>query len=62
MNELAKMVGDIATGEVKETERAARTPKQERGAKGGAARASKLSRQKRTAIARKAAKKRWRAR
>jgi hypothetical protein len=63
--QLAKLMIDIASGEVEDRE-----PTQERGGKdpaaaalgrkGGAARAKRLSSKQRTAIARKAAKTRWR--
>lgn len=58
---LAKLVGDIATGQVEDRvedkrDRAA----VELGKKGGAARAAKLSEGRRKEIAKAAAKKRWR--
>ena len=55
MMQLAKMVGEIATGETVEDDTAP-TPTQERAAKGGVARAAKLTRKKRVAIAKKGAK------
>lgn len=60
MMQLAKLVGDIATGEAQDE--APLSPIGERAAKGGAARAAKLTRAKRVAIARNAARKRWDAR
>jgi len=57
---LAVMVGKIATGEVEDT--AADTSKAHHsrgGKKGGAARAAKLTPEQRSAIAKKAAAKRW---
>jgi hypothetical protein len=64
-NQLAKLIVDIATGQVKDTvSEEKRTPKSKRGQagglKGGKARASKLSRNRRKAIALKAAQSRWR--
>jgi hypothetical protein len=61
---LAKMIGDIATGQIEDVERDQRDPKAvERGRlggiKGGNARAKKLSKKRRSEIARKAARKRW---
>jgi hypothetical protein len=60
-NQLAKLIVDIAAGDVKE-----RAPKDDRdpaavalGKKGGAARAASLSKRRRSEIARKAAAKRW---
>jgi hypothetical protein len=55
----AVMVGRIATGEIEESERPADSPAAALGRKGGAARAKVLSRTKRSEIARKAAKTRW---
>jgi hypothetical protein len=54
----AIMVAKIATGEI-EDERDTSTAASVLGRKGGRARASKLSAEKRTEIARKAAKARW---
>jgi hypothetical protein len=54
---LAKLIGDIATGQVEDN--AAESPKGVAGAKGGVARAKALPAQKRQAIAKKAAKARW---
>jgi hypothetical protein len=54
----AVMVMKIATGEVTE-EPAPKTAAEEAGSKGGKTRAAKLSPQKRSEIARKAAAKRW---
>jgi hypothetical protein len=66
-NELAKLIVDIATGEVVEPEQAPPPPKnsaavelgRKGGLKGGAARAKKLSPEKRSEIARNAAATRW---
>jgi hypothetical protein len=54
----AVMVAKIATGEIEE-EIAVKSAAAELGSRGGKARAAKLSKKKRTEIARKAAKKRW---
>jgi len=57
---LAVLVGRIATGEVEDTTNAPSTDHHSRGGKkGGAARASKLSPERRAEIARQAAEKRW---
>jgi hypothetical protein len=56
MNQLAKAIADIATGETKES---APTRSRAGGLKGGKARAKKLSPEKRSEIARKAAAKHW---
>lgn len=61
---LAKLIGDIATGQVKDAvedgkDAAAVSLGRRGGLKGGKARASKLSEKQRKAIARKAAKARW---
>jgi hypothetical protein len=61
--QLAKQVFDIAIGETEDTvSESKRRPKPQRagGLKGGAARANKLSATRRKAIAKKAAKARWR--
>lgn len=64
-NQLAKSVVDIATGEVEEEKRdAGKDPAavalgRKGGLKGGKARAASLSKKKRVAIAKKAAKARW---
>jgi len=50
--QLAKFIGEIATGERSDDETTP-TPAQKRASKGGKARAKKLSRAKRVAIARK---------
>jgi hypothetical protein len=60
----AKLIGDIATGQVDDKEYDRRDPRAvERGRlggeKGGVARAKKLSKQRRREIARNAAQKRW---
>ena len=61
--QLAKLVGDIATGEVQEQPVTPGTPATEAqrkgGLKGGKARAQKLSARTRKQIARKAARSRW---
>jgi hypothetical protein len=64
MNQLAKSIVDIATGEKDETETSAKNPAAVAlgrlgGLKGGKARAAKLSPKKRSAIAKKAAQARW---
>jgi hypothetical protein len=61
---LAKLVGDIATGQVEDLEQDDRNPAAVAlgklgGAKGGKARAAKLSPARRRQIAQKAAQKRW---
>jgi hypothetical protein len=60
MNQLAKRILDEATGEAPKEEA---TPRQENGRKGGlkggAARASKLTPEQRSEIAKKAALERW---
>ena len=57
---LAVMVGKIATGEVEDaTEDGKDKAAQEMGRKGGKARASSITPERRAEIARKAAKKRW---
>jgi hypothetical protein len=63
--QLAKLIGDIATGQVPPDQpRAPETPmtaaRRKGGLKGGKARARKLSAKKRAAIARMAARTRWR--
>lgn len=64
-NQLAKMIADIATGEVTETKTddgkdpAAVALGRKGGLKGGEARANKLTAEKRSEIAKKAAKARW---
>lgn len=62
--QLAKLVGDIATGQVEDHEQDNRDPAAVAlgtlgGPKGGAARARKLTAQQRSDIARKAACSRW---
>ena len=57
MNQLAKAIVDIATGEADENAPARGRPG---GLRGGEARAKKLSPEERAEIARKAAEKRWR--
>ena len=58
MNQLAKLVVDLSTGEASE-DHTEPTPNQERAAKGGQERARKLTPEERSAIARKASKARW---
>ena len=58
MMQLAKMVGDIATGDTKKPEEAAPVPNTA-AAKRGKARAAKLTPEERKAIAKKAARARW---
>lgn len=55
----AVLVGRIAIGEVEDTADDSKAHHREGGKKGGAARASKLSPEKRAEIARRAAAKRW---
>ena len=59
--QLAKMVVDIATGEVEETDPDAGKDQaaMDRGRKGGAARARKVDPERKKEIAQKAARKRW---
>ena len=64
-NQLAKLIADIATGEVTETKTddgkdpAAVALGRKGGLKGGTARAKKLTAEERSEIAKKAAKARW---
>lgn len=64
-NQLAKLIADIATGEITEPkpddgkDPAAVALGRKGGLKGGAARAKKLTAAQRSAIAKKAAQKRW---
>jgi len=57
---LAVMIGKIATGEIEDERKATSAAASVLGSKGGKARASKLSAEKRTEIARTGAKARWR--
>ncbi|MFZ0694961.1 MAG: hypothetical protein WAN51_12590 [Alphaproteobacteria bacterium] len=58
--QLAKLIGDIATGQVEDRVEDQRDPAAVAlGQKGGKARAESLSAGRRQAIAKKAAKKRW---
>jgi hypothetical protein len=58
--QLGKLIVDIATGQVEDAvEDQHNEAAAELGRKGGKARAAKLSKARRTAIARQAAKKRW---
>jgi len=64
MNQLAKSIVDMATGEKDEADTPAKNPAAVSlgrlgGLKGGNARAAKLSAKKRSEIAKKAAKARW---
>jgi hypothetical protein len=57
---LAKLIGDIATGQVEDgTEDGKNAAAAELGRKGGAARASSLSKKRRAEIAKRAARARW---
>jgi hypothetical protein len=57
---LAKLIGDIATGQVEDkTEDGKNVAAAELGSEGGKARASALSKKRRSEIAKKAAAKRW---
>lgn len=59
-NQLAKMIVDLTTGDATEPEpNAKQRAGQLGGLKGGKARAAKLSPEERSAIAKKAAQKRW---
>jgi hypothetical protein len=61
-NQLAKMIVDIAAGEMNDTvsdSKRSRSKQQSNGTKGGNARAAKLSPSKRKAIAKKASRSRW---
>ncbi|HLA94085.1 MAG TPA: hypothetical protein VK612_00080 [Pyrinomonadaceae bacterium] len=59
-NQLAKFIVDLSTGEETEPEMSVKAKAgQLGGLKGGKARAAKLSPEERSAIARKAASKRW---
>ena len=58
--QLAKLIGDIATGQAENVKPVAPHPDRRKGGlKGGKSRAKKLSPDRRKAIARKAAKARW---
>ena len=58
--QLAKLIGDIATGQVVDQEDDGKdTAAAEMGRRGGQARAAKLSPEERAAVARKGAVKRW---
>jgi hypothetical protein len=58
--QLGKLIVDIATGQVEDrVEDGKSEAAVELGRKGGAARAAKLSKKRRTRIAQKAARKRW---
>jgi len=59
-NQLAKLIADIATGEVLDTPPAEKREAQVKGGKaGGRARAEKLTPEERSEIAKKAAASRW---
>ena len=61
-NQLAKMIVDLTTGDETEPEMSPKAKAgQLGGLKGGKARADKLSPEERSAIAKKAAEKRWQA-
>ena len=58
--QLAKLIGDIATGQAENVKPTAPNEARRKGGlKGGKARAKKLSAKNRTRIARNAARKRW---
>lgn len=59
-NQLAKLVVDLATGQATEPVEKPPSAAAELGRKGGQARAKNLSKKQRVAIAKKAAKQRWR--
>jgi hypothetical protein len=63
-NQLGKLIVDLATGEAEDSDPEKPTPAQingrNGGRKGGPARAAKLSQERRSEIARKAAEARWR--
>ncbi|MEO1235522.1 MAG: histone H1 [Planctomycetota bacterium] len=59
MNQRAKMIVDLATGQADEGDPEAAKPGQAGGAKGGPARAEKLTADERSEIAKKAAAARW---
>lgn len=59
LNQLAKRIVDLSVGEVEEEE-SEPTFEEERAAKGGEARAKKLTAEERSEIAKKAAEARWR--
>lgn len=56
---LAVMIGKIATGEIEDDADASKAHHREGGKKGGAARATALTAEQRSEIARRAAAKRW---
>jgi len=61
VNQLAKLILDIATGAAENVKPVAPKPGQRRGGlKGGKARAKKLSKNARSGIAKRAAEERWR--
>ncbi len=64
-NQLAKLIVDIATGNAEDTVSPSKRDSKRKGRlgglKGGTARASKLTSRRRSEIARKAAKARWKA-
>lgn len=57
--QLGKLLGDILTGQIEDTI-APKSAAAELGSKGGKARAARMSPERRTEIAKKAAKNRWR--
>ncbi len=60
VNQLAKLIADIATGEAEDVTPPAKAEGQVKGGKiGGKARAEKLTPEERSEIARKAARARW---
>lgn len=60
LNQLAKRIVDISTGQEADEPDRDVSPLSDRGAKGGKARAKKLSKKRRAEIAKKAAAARWR--
>jgi len=58
-NQLAKLIVDVATGEVDDTLPKKAAGQRKGGLKGGRARAAKLTTEERSAIAKKAALSRW---
>lgn len=58
-NQLAKFIVDVATGEADGRLNVDTSPQKAGGEKGGRARADKLSKERKSEIARKAAKARW---
>lgn len=60
VNQLAKMIADLSTGEIEEKPESVKAKSGRLGGlKGGKARAAKMTGEERSAIAKKAAKSRW---